>query len=98
MTTKDSFDAEPAALEDAVFEHRFDHVLAAGRRVAAGWRSKRRNEHPVKINRNEEELTNVNLPFRLLAVGCLIYFSVIFFKALHIAFSITLYGCSSLSM
>jgi hypothetical protein len=34
----------------------------------------------------------------LLAVGCLIYFSVIFFKALHIAFSITLYGCSSLSM
>ena len=58
MTTEDAFDSKPTSLEDSVFENRFDHVLAASRRVPAGRRCQRRYENPVKIDRQEEELTN----------------------------------------
>ena len=38
MATADSFDAEPAALEDAVLEYCLHHILAAGgRETTSGW-------------------------------------------------------------
>jgi hypothetical protein len=58
MTTEDAFDTKPTSIEDPVFENRFDHVLAASRRVPAGRRCQRRYENPVKIDRQEEKLTN----------------------------------------
>lgn len=87
MAAKDTFDAEPGAFENTVFEHRFHHVLATGRCESAGRRGKRRNASPVEIDRQEEEFSDENLPFWMLGVGCLIYFSAIFLMALHIAFS-----------
>ena len=84
MTTKDSFDAQPAAFEDTVFEHRLHHILAAGGRKAAGRRSQGRYENPIKVNGYEEEFP-YNRPD-------------IFFSDLHIAFSTVAKGCSCLSI
>ena len=55
MTAEDALDAQPAALENTVFEDGFDHVLAACGREAAGRRRQRRNEDAVKIHRQEEQ-------------------------------------------
>ena len=62
MTSEDAFHAEPTALEDAVFEHRLDHVLATSGRVAAGRRGQWRNEHPVKIDREQKHFPNESSP------------------------------------
>ena len=56
------FDAEPASFEDTVFEHGFDHILAACRSKAASWRCQRRDKDPVEIDREEEEFSYKNLP------------------------------------
>ena len=50
VAAEDTLDAEPGTFEDTVFEHRLHHILAARRRIAAGRRRQRRNEHPVEIN------------------------------------------------
>ena len=50
MTAADTFDAEPAAFENTVFENRFYHVLAACRCITASRRCQRRNENPIEIN------------------------------------------------
>lgn len=63
MAAEDAFDAKPSAFEDSVFEYRFDHVLAASRCVATGWRCERGDTDPIEIDREEEEFTDVNLPF-----------------------------------
>ena len=76
MAAEDAFDAEPAAFERSVFEYGFHHVLAARRCVATRRRGERRDEEPVKINRNQKQLASN-------------YFPLIFFRALHMAFSIT---------
>ena len=80
MTTADTFNAEPAAFENAVFKHRLDHVLTARWRVTARWGSQGRYEHPVEIDREQERLAHVNQPTLVVAI---------FFRALHIAFSMT---------
>lgn len=76
MATADSFDAEPAAFEDPVFQDGFDHILAACRRISAGRWRKRRDEDAVEINRQQKRFTNNYFPF-------------ILFSALHTAFSMT---------
>ena len=62
VTTKDPFDAQPTTFENAVLENRLNHVLTAGRRVAARRRCKWRDKHPVEINRDEEDFSHKNLP------------------------------------
>ena len=75
MAAQDALDAQPTAFEDTVFEYGFHHILAASRRVAAGRRCKRRDEHAVEIDRYQKQLTQH-------------YFPLIFFRLLHTAFSI----------
>ena len=84
VTTADAFDAEPTAFEDTVFEDGFHHVLAARRCVSARGRREGRDEDAVEINRQQKRL-----PY-----DC----SDIFFRDLHMAFSITAKDCSSLSI
>ena len=99
MTTADSLDAKPAAFENAVLEDRFYHILTASRRITASRRRQRRDENAVEINRKKEEFSDENLPFVVCRLSLVVsHFSAIFFRALHIAFSMTAYGCSSLSM
>ena len=62
MTAADTFDAEPCAFENAVFEHGLHHVLAASRRKAAGRRSERRDKHPVEIDGQQKHLTHYDFP------------------------------------
>ena len=85
MAAQDALDAQPAAFEDAVFEHGFHHILAARRRIAAGRRRERRDENPVEIDGQQKSLAHNYFPF-------------IFFSALHTAFSMVAKDCSSLSM
>ena len=63
MATADSFDAEPTAFENAVFEYSFDHVLAAGGRVTAGGRRQGRDKGSVEIDREKENFSNESFPF-----------------------------------
>ena len=85
MATQDALDAEPAAFEDPVFEYGLHHILTACRRIAAGGRGERRDEDTVEIHWYQEDLSRH-------------YFPLIFFRALHIPFSITANDCSSLSI
>ena len=62
MTAADTFDAEPRAFENAVFEHSLHHVLAASRCKAAGRRSERRDKHPVEIHGQQKHLTHYDFP------------------------------------
>ena len=62
MTAADTFDAEPRAFENAVFEHSLHHVLAASRCKAAGRRSERRDKHPVEIDGQQKHLTHYDFP------------------------------------
>ena len=84
VTTQDTFDTEPTAFEDTVFEDGLHHVLTASRRIAARRGREGRDEDAVEINRQQKRL-----PY-----DC----SDIFFRDLHMAFSITANDCSSLSM
>jgi hypothetical protein len=84
MTTADAFDTKPTAFEDTVFENGLYHVLAACRCVTARRGRERRDEDAVEINRQQKRL-----PY-----DC----SDIFFRDLHMAFSITANDCSSLSI
>lgn len=62
MTAADTFDAEPCAFENAIFEDSLHHVLAASRRKAAGRRSERRDKHPVEIDGQQKHLTHYDFP------------------------------------
>jgi hypothetical protein len=62
VAAEDTFDAKPAAFEDAVFEDRFDHILAASRGEATGWRSQRGDESTVEIDGEEEKLSDKSFP------------------------------------
>ena len=68
MTAADTFDAQPAAFEDAVFEHGLHHVLAARWGITAGRRRERRDENPVEIDGKKENFSNESFP--LLIVDC----------------------------
>ena len=76
MATENSLDAEPAAFKNTVLEHRFDHILTTSRCEATGRRRERRDENTVEIYRQKEKLSQP-------------YFPLIFFSALHTAFSTT---------
>ena len=65
MATADSFDAEPTAFENAVFEYSFDHVLAASGRVTAGGRRQGRDKGAVDIDREEENFSNESFPLEI---------------------------------
>ena len=65
MATADSFDAEPTAFENAVFEDCFDHVLAASWRVTAGGRRQGRDKSTVEIDREEENFSNESFPLEI---------------------------------
>ena len=62
MAAEDAVDAKPSALDNTVFEHRLHHVLAARRRIAARRGRQRRNEHPVEIDREEEDFAEESFP------------------------------------
>ena len=62
MTAADTFDAEPCAFENAVFEDSLHHVLAAGRCKAAGRRSERRDKDPIEIDGQQKHLTHYDFP------------------------------------
>ena len=62
MAAEDAFDAKPSAFENTIFEHRLHHVLAARRRITARRGRQRRNEHPVEIDREEEDFAEENPP------------------------------------
>ena len=51
VTTQDTFDTEPTAFEDTVFEDGLHHVLTASRRIAARRGREGRDEDAVEINR-----------------------------------------------
>jgi hypothetical protein len=57
VATHDAFDTKPSAFENAIFEHRFYHVLATGGRIATGGRRERRYTIPVEIYRQEKDLS-----------------------------------------
>ena len=63
MAAEDAFDAKPSAFEDSVFEYCFNHVLAAGRSVATGRRCERGYEDAIRIDREEENVSNESFPF-----------------------------------
>ena len=63
MAAKNTFEAQPCAFEDTVFEYRFHHILAARRRIAAGWRCKGRDEDPIEIDGEKENFSGESFPF-----------------------------------
>jgi hypothetical protein len=54
MTTANTFDGKPPALNDAMLFHCFDGILRTGRSVSAPRRKKRRQAVSVKIYRKKD--------------------------------------------
>lgn len=63
MATEDTLDAQPAALENTILEHRFDHILATRGRKAARRRRQGRDERPVEIDGEQKNLAQHDFPF-----------------------------------
>ncbi len=64
MAAADTLDAEPTALEYAVFHHRFHHILAAGGRIPARRRKMRGDAGAVEIYGQEKKMANHVSPRR----------------------------------
>ena len=84
MASANAFDAQPTALEDAVFQHRLHHVLRAGGGEAAGGGRKGRDAGPVEIYREQCSLPQEDLErgfIRVHSCNCFSIFCMAFCMA-----------------